>query len=152
MASIWIPGDWWGNRATIRPRSAERFQTIWSTLLWECVIWGEFPCRLLFESVKKSPELCKCYRFFEKPFANWQETLPFSDLLHFLFVKLASSPPRGQVSTWACAREVVESRSWKDGQSCFVSNLLQIYLFLSSQNSRVIHSCTMLLSQSMGMV
>lgn len=152
MASMWIPGDWWGNRATIRPWSAERFQTIWSMLLWECVIWGEFPCRLLFESAKKSPELCKCYHFFEKLFANWQETHPFSDLLHFLFVKLASSPLRGQVSTWACAREVVESRSWKDGQSCFISNLLQIYLFLSSQNSRVIHSCMMLLSQCMGMV
>lgn len=37
---------------------------------------------------------------FEKLFAKWQEGLPFSDLLRFLFVKLAISPLRGQVSTW----------------------------------------------------
>lgn len=74
---------------------------------------------------KKSLELCKCYCFFEKLFANWQETLPFFGFATFAFHQISKQPAEGSGQYL----EVVECRSWKDGQSCFISNLLKICLF-----------------------
>lgn len=79
------------------------------------------------EKKKKSLELCKCYCFFEKLFANRQETLPFFGFATFAFHQISKQPAEGSGQYL----EVVECRSWKDGQSCFISNLLKICPFSS---------------------